>query len=119
MAVIWWFVPVAWFVMPYRVVRDLHARSAPDDHSFGGRLVILWWTTCLVSLVLYVITRVVTDMIETVGEAQGLALLALAYSLSLLVAAALAAMTVRAISRGQQRLLTSSDQPAIGSDLPG
>jgi hypothetical protein len=118
MAVIWWFVPFAWFVMPYRVIRDLLARSAPDDHTFGGRLVALWWTAWLVSLVLYAITLVVTDMINTVGEAQGLALLALAYSLSLLTAAVLAAITVRVISRGQQRLLADSDQPVSSSGLP-
>src|SRR2546423_1377035 len=45
-AVWWWFVPVASYWQPYRVVREIWQRSGPAGTR--TRLVVVWWTLWLV-----------------------------------------------------------------------
>ncbi len=42
MSIVWWFVPVANLVMPYRTVADLYRRMAPSERV-GTGLVLAWW----------------------------------------------------------------------------
>lgn len=104
MAVLWWFVPLAWFVMPYRVVRDLHASLAPEDTSFGGRLVVVWWATWLVSWALFGVGWLLLVPTTTMALAEMLAAQGLIYGISLVAVAALSARIVAAVSRGQRAL---------------
>ena len=46
-AIWWWFVPVASYWQPYRVVREIWQRSGPAGSR--TRLVVLWWTLWIVS----------------------------------------------------------------------
>jgi len=46
-AVWWWFVPVASYWQPYRVVREIWQRSGPAGTR--TRLVVVWWTLWIVS----------------------------------------------------------------------
>ena len=114
LAVLWWFVPLAWFVMPYRVVRDLHARLAPDDTSLGGHLVGVWWATWLGSWLLYAVDWALTGRTVTRADAQAVAGLTLVYSLSLVAIALLTARIVRALSRGLEVLVASNETDTKG-----
>jgi hypothetical protein len=42
MSIVWWFVPFANLVMPYRIVEELYQRIAPD-RDVSTRLVLAWW----------------------------------------------------------------------------
>jgi hypothetical protein len=42
-AIGWWFVPVAFLVMPFIVVRDAWRRMATTEHEAGAALVGIWW----------------------------------------------------------------------------
>lgn len=43
----WWFVPIANFVMPFRIVRDLNERMTRPGQPVAGALVGWWWTCFL------------------------------------------------------------------------
>ena len=106
MAVVWWFVPVAFFVMPYRVMRDLYAHSASEHHLLGGRLVQAWWASWWISWALFVVDWLVTPTVSTVPGGLLIASLALLYSLALVAVAGLGAVLIRAVSHGQRQLAT-------------
>ena len=111
LAVLWWFVPVAWFVLPYRVMRDLYALVVPDDSSFRGRLVQVWWAMWLASWALFALGWLLTTQTPTLGLAHIVAGEAFVYSLSLAAVAALSAKIVRSVSRGQRALVFRSSGP--------
>ena len=93
MAVGWWFVPLAFLYMPYRIVRDLH-RSVAPTHEAGNSLVAWWWGAWLLSWALFAVTWAVLPTVSTVAGAYLLAALGLVYCLSLVAAALLGAKVV-------------------------
>jgi hypothetical protein len=42
-AVVWWFVPVAFLVVPWQVVRDLWRRMSPAGVAARSEIVSIWW----------------------------------------------------------------------------
>jgi hypothetical protein len=104
MSVVWWFVPIAFFFMPYRVVRSLYAYSAPEHHLLGGRVVEAWWACWWISWALFAVNWFLTPAVTDVPGALLLAFLALLYSVALAAAAGLGALLLRAVSRGQREL---------------
>jgi hypothetical protein len=92
-AVIVWFVPFANFVLPYRIVRDLHDRLAsPDTGRAGRRLVRAWWIFWLTGAGLVGATRL------TANPGEDSFLLALSWT-AYFVAAVLAVAVVRRVQR--------------------
>jgi len=67
----WWFVPVAWFWMPYRAVRELwHAAGTGSHgeevrHAKGSPLLLAWWTLGVIAGLLAVTSVVVGAATET------------------------------------------------------
>ena len=100
MAVVWWFVPVAFLYMPYRIVRDLHHSVVPA-HEAGDSLVAWWWGAWLLSWALFAVTWAFLSTASTVAGAYLLAALGLVYSLSLVAAAILGAKVVASISKAE------------------
>jgi hypothetical protein len=66
-AVGWWLIPVAWWVMPFRTMRELWLASGPDAGAadWGTRrltpLIPLWWAFWIIRWVLGVISAVTTS----------------------------------------------------------
>jgi hypothetical protein len=42
-AIGWWFVPLADFIVPYQVVRDVHRRLATPTRRGGDGAILAWW----------------------------------------------------------------------------
>ena len=42
-AVVWWFVPIAWYWMPYRVMKEIWRRSHFQQVQPSSALLTLWW----------------------------------------------------------------------------
>jgi hypothetical protein len=90
-AVIVWFVPFVNFVLPYRIVGDLHGRLAsPDTSRAGRRLVRTWWIFWLTGAGLVAATRL------TANPGDDFFLIALSWT-AYFVAAVLAVALVRRV----------------------
>jgi hypothetical protein len=88
----WWFVPIAWFVMPYLVVRDL-ARRMGSPGSTIETVVTAWWVLFVGSL----IGSRVPDLmaLPDTDAARSWILASTVAQLGYLAAAALAILVVR------------------------
>ena len=110
-AVGWFFIPIANIIMPYRVVRELWAKSDPsvrtkDDFLFAAEastaLIPVWWVMWLVS---NFVERLVNRFYGDAETAEGLAWATKADIVSTvlwIVAALLAALVVRRIDGRQE-----------------
>jgi hypothetical protein len=103
-AVVVWFVPLANFVLPYRIVRDLHGRlAAPDGSRVGLALVRTWWAAWLGGAIILAGARLTQD--------PGPALVMVALSLSTYFGAAILAI---AVVRHIQRLADAREARLAG-----
>ena len=108
-AVAWWFVPFAWFVMPYRTVRELWKASDPQHAGEAAwkqvptpRLLPLWWGVWLGALVLLIIAAPFGRPGD-VGSLATEAGLGVAAALAIAGAGILAARVVRQIDVRQEQ----------------
>ncbi|MEU0161386.1 DUF4328 domain-containing protein [Streptomyces sp. NPDC006261] len=117
-----WFVPVANLWFPYRVADGIWTGSAPIGPE-GGRVAVprallnFWWALWVASVLSDRITAHVLERAEKPEQtAQGLALVAAADALEV-VAAVLAILFVRALTRMQVE--RAVDPPAPAPPVPG
>lgn len=108
MAVLWWFVPIAFLFMPYRVVADLRRRVA-GDANHGARSVQIWWAAWLGGIGLGRVAGVMP--VDSVDDAVAWIFVSLVSAMALVVAAIFAADVVRNISRGVEAQRTPVSQP--------
>jgi hypothetical protein len=117
MSMIWWFVPIANLVQPYRIHRDVYARyfggpGAPDS------LVLWWWLAYLgSSLVTNVAGRVWQGLDTLEGLQSGLILWFIA-DLATAIAAVPAITLVSGIQRRSDALASASDGPPESAPAP-
>ena len=98
-SVIWWFVPVAFFVMPYVVMRDITLRLA-WTRSKPTRLVLAWWMAWVLSLITGQVSNAVLS--ETGSLDTALNWLEVS-SVTSVIAAALAIRVVRRIQANAEK----------------
>jgi hypothetical protein len=102
-SIIWWFIPFASFVMPYRVVADLYRRmlstARPGDASVA--IVVIWWLCFLGQGLLGRLSSLLP--VTTLAALRESVSLSLASSTVELTAAVLAIVVVRRIQHGADR----------------
>ena len=111
--VLCWLVPLVNFVKPFVVMREIR-RASVADPSHGRWIIGLWWTCWIAPVVLGVpvAVRVVSDMLEALHRSSAPQLLffeldaaslrlVVVVQLSMILAAVLAMVLIREISKGQ------------------
>jgi len=109
-AVVWWFVPLAWLWMPYRIMREIWQRTAPA--GTGGNLLGMWWA-------LFLAGYFGGGVVLRIGTLNGpnYALDAAVNALNV-IAAVVAIIVVRRLTAwqvGRAKLITTPRQSPIGS----
>jgi hypothetical protein len=107
----WWFVPIANFFMPYKVINETaRGTAAPlDDANWGSRpfpRIVLWWTWAFAGgLVAILISRNAINSATYLDDISGMAFIYGLGSLSLAAAALICPIMVRQITAGQSVLM--------------
>jgi hypothetical protein len=102
-AIGWWFVPIIWFVKPYQIVRDLHARLALPGAQGGTGFVLGWWLASALSVLVFLPLQYLSATLavgtgdEAMSALRAHILLIAAGDLLLVVSAWLGALVVREI----------------------
>jgi hypothetical protein len=111
----WWFVPIAWFVMPYLVVRDL-ARRMGSPGSTIETVVTAWWVLFVGSL----IGNRVPDLmaLPDTDAARSWILASTVAQLGYLAAAALAILVVRRLQAAADDRARALGMVTDGSNWP-
>ena len=48
-AVVWWFVPIAWYWMPYKVMREIWRESLAEGDAHRPPLLVFWWAAWIMA----------------------------------------------------------------------
>jgi len=107
-SVVWWFVPIAWFVMPYVVLRDLARRLTASRAT--GLLVLIWWVAFLASNLALRFADLLP--LESPGDLQTLLMLSAFAEVPSAIAAITAIWLVMTLERA------SSTRPVVAVSSP-
>lgn len=115
-----WIVPIANLFMPHQVVQDLNRRTLPGDGRGWSPLVLGWWITFVVMLLLDRTSLLTARRIENAGTRDALlsalrtsVLVELVYCAVLVLAAGLAIGVVETITRRVRAVGPATDPPEM------
>jgi hypothetical protein len=69
-AIGWWFVPIASFVIPYQIVRDVHRRLETPTRRGGDRTILAWWLLFIIGGLVTRATGIAMDRATTVDAVR-------------------------------------------------
>lgn len=99
-AIVWWFVPVANYVVPYQIVGDTVRRLCADGGGLARSLLPIWWIAWVAAnLVGNVLWRLPS---ETIDQLRQLYVLTAISDAASVVAGILLILIVRAIEQGSE-----------------
>jgi hypothetical protein len=106
-SVIWWFVPFANLVQPYRIHRDVWRRHLGAN---GSALVLVWWITWIVSSIVSNIAGRIWLVVETLDTIQVGLIVWLVADILTAISALPAIALVNRIQRGADALAATPPQ---------
>lgn len=109
-AMAWWLVPIADWIMPYHVVREVQLSADPAARSGRGALLARTWWVVWIAASLVVIS-VLVDQGHNLASAWQFGILAIQWELSFL-AGSLAIALIARIQDAQDRMAGLSGHPA-------
>jgi Domain of unknown function (DUF4328) len=112
-AIAWWFVPVAFFWMPFLVVREAWDRLAAAGRPNRRRVLLVWWLAWIVGVLVYRAAQSVASTAASIEEYQGVTVILMAAEIALVIAAVAGVLVVREM---QQRADVRA--VALGLEVP-
>ena len=119
MSIVWWFVPLANLIQPYRIHRDIHRRYVGTEVS--SSIVLVWWLLYLAGTLLAQAAGRVWLAIDTLEGLQGGLILWLIADALAAISAVPAVFMVRRIqarANALGRSIGSTSEQVPASDVP-
>jgi hypothetical protein len=104
-SVVWWFVPVAFLVMPFLVVRDVWQRMSPAGERANGAIVGAWWLLYLGGALGGRLAAQAMSVASTVEEVRSAFVIALPAGAAMAIAGALLIAIIRTIEARAKELV--------------
>jgi hypothetical protein len=103
-SVVWWFVPVAFLLMPFLVVRDVWRRMSPAGERASGAIVGAWWLLYLGGALGGRLAAQEMSVASTVEEVRSAFVIALPAGAAMAIAGALLIAIIRTVEARAKEL---------------